>query len=431
MIFALRKICVYLAPRIANIGLRVLALGSKFVLVIFLAKLLEPAELGIYGLFVATVGFSVLVIGGDYYTYSQRELLSNSRARWSFILQHHVVAMLVLYIVLLPAQLLIFYFNLLPKHLAIWFFILLIGEHLSQEINRLLIAMQRPLLASVVFFIRSGAWGFVLFPIMWLYKQFRTIEIVFALWTIGCITAILCGGILVWRESRPWKYWKLDTAWLKRGFSVGVTYLAATVCFKALLTVDRYTIELFAGADFLGVYVIYIGMAMTVVNILDPAVFSFLYPPLVRAYREGDYSVYRKLMRELTFSAVGLSFIIAVMIALLAPYVFEWISRPIYAEHLPILWLLLSMMMIYAVGMVPHYGLYAKGADKVIVFAHISSLMVFGAVIIALAKAMPFAATACALIAAFSWMGMVKYCCYISARRIEKSVPLSMLNQKS
>jgi len=92
----------YLWLRVLNVSLRVLAMGSKFVLLIGLAKLLEPAEIGLFGLFAATVSFSMLVIGGDYYTYSQRELMSLPRERWSFVLQHQLLATGLLYIFLLP-----------------------------------------------------------------------------------------------------------------------------------------------------------------------------------------------------------------------------------------------------------------------------------------------------------------------------------------
>ncbi len=398
----------YLAPRVANVSLRALVMGSKFALVIVLARLLAPAEVGLYGLFTATVGFSMLVIGGDYYTYSQRELLSHPKERWSFVLQHQALATLILYAVLLPAQAVIFWLDLMPKHLAGWFFALLIAEHIAQEINRLLVVMHRQLLASAVLFIRTGAWAWFVLPIMWIDPSLRNLNAVLVAWLVGCLLASLIGGMIIWREVRPWKRWELDRAWLRRGFAVGLMFLVATMCFRALQTFDRYTVKSLAGADFLGAYVLYTGVAMSVMSVLEPAVFSFLYPRLVSAYRQGDQTKYRQLMRELAYSAAGVSVIVAIAIAVLAPFVFVWTDKPIYTQHLPILWLLLGMTVIYAVGMVPHYGLYARGADKTIVFAHVSSLLVFGVVVAVLATIVPQAATACALIAAFLWMGLFK-----------------------
>lgn len=398
----------YLAPRLANVSLRALSMGSKFALIIALARLLAPAEVGLYGLFTATVGFSMLVIGGDYYTYSQRELLSQPQERWSFVIQHQALATLMLYVVLLPAQAVIFWLEMMPRYLAGWFFALLIAEHIAQEINRLLVVMHRQLLASMVLFIRTGAWACFVLPVMWFDSSVRNLNAVLLAWLIGCLFAIMLGAWGIWREVRPWRRWKFDWFWLRRGFVVGLMFLMATMCFRALQTFDRYTVKSLAGADFLGVYVLYTGVAMSVISVLDPAVFSFLYPRLVAAYRQGDQAQYRQLMRELAYSAIGVSVLVAIVIAILAPFVFAWTNKPVYTQHLPILWLLLGMTIIYAIGMVPHYGLYARGADKSIVIAHVSSLLVFGVVVAALATLAPQAAAACALIASFLWMGLFK-----------------------
>lgn len=409
-----------LAPRIANMAMRALAMGSRFALVFVMAKLLEPANVGIFGLFLATVSFSVLLIGGDYYTYAQRELMSVPRERWSFVLQHHALASGLLYVVLLPPQLLLFWFDLLPANMLAWFFLLLVVEHLAQEINRLLVAMQRPLAASWVLFIRVGAWVWVLVPIMWLVPAAQTLEAVFLAWLLGGALAVVMGARIIWGAVAPWRRWPLDTAWLKQGFGVGLLFLAATLCFKALTTVDRYVVGLLAGPDLLGVYVLYVWFAMTVVTFLDPAVFSFIYPRIVGTYRRGKIAEYRRTMKELAWSSIGLSVALAVVIAALAPAVLQWIERPIYAEHLSVLWLLLVMAVVYATGMVPHYGLYARGADRGIVVAHVSAPLVFVTTVLALASHAPFEAAACGLLAAFSWIGCVKFLWYRRLVRLDK-----------
>lgn len=145
--------------RLTNVGLRTLSMGSKFALVIVMARLMDPSEIGLYGLFTATLALSMIMMGGDFYSYSQRELLGATKSRWSFVLQHQLIAILILYIVLLPAQFLIFGFKLLPWHWVVWYFALLVLEHVAQEITRLLVAMQKQLWASLILFIRSGNLG--------------------------------------------------------------------------------------------------------------------------------------------------------------------------------------------------------------------------------------------------------------------------------
>lgn len=406
-------------PRLLNVALRLMAMGSRFALIFVLAKLLEPAEVGLFGLFLATVAFSMLVIGGDYYTYSQRELISLPRERWSFVLQHQLLATGMLYIILIPPQLLLFTFDLLPARLMFWFFALLVIEHLAQEINRLLVAMQRPLLASWVLFIRMGAWVWGLLPIIWFLPDTRNLETTFLAWLAGGLFAILIGGWGIVRDVSPWRSWPVDFTWMKRGFGVGLLFLVATMCFKALTTIDRFVVEALNGRDLLGVYVLYMGMAMAIMSFLDAAVFSFLYPRMVSAYRHGDHPGYQRLKKEMLWSTLGISAGLAAGIAAAAPFVLDWIGRPLYAEHMHLLWLLLAVAVIYTVGMIPHYGLYARGADRSIVVAHISSLGVFILATALLAREAPLEAAAYGLIAAFAWMGGLKHVQY---RRIRSGL---------
>lgn len=409
-------------PRLLNVALRVLGMGSRFALIFVLAKLFEPAEVGLFGLFMATVAFSMLMVGGDYYTYSQRELMSLPRERWSFVVQHQLLAIGLLYLLLLPPQLLLFGFELLPPHFMVWFFALLVVEHLAQEINRLLVAMQRPLLASWVLFIRMGAWVWVLLPVLWLVPESQTLETVFAGWLVGGVLAMGVGIVGIMREVAPRRVWPWDWVWLKRGFGVGLLFLVATLCFKALTTADRFIVDVLNGGDLLGVYVLYMGMAMAIMNFLDAAVFSFLYPRLVTAYRQGARAEYLRIRKELAWSTIGISVGLAALIIALAPLLIGWIDRPIYAEHLPLLWLLLAVAVVYAVGMIPHYGLYARGADRSIIVAHVSSLIVFAIVVVLLAKLAPLEAAAYGLLAAFAWMGGFKLYQY---RRHGNALPVS------
>lgn len=68
--------------QLTNIAIRGSTLASKFLLIFFLARFLEPSELGVYGLFAATIGYSLYLLGFDFYTYTTRELLKCDRSQW-------------------------------------------------------------------------------------------------------------------------------------------------------------------------------------------------------------------------------------------------------------------------------------------------------------------------------------------------------------
>ncbi len=401
-----------LLKRLLNVALRSLSLASRFILLFVLARLLSPTDVGLYGLVSATVSFSVLVVGGDYYTYSQRELMSRPRDQWSFVLQHQALAIALLYAVLLPLQWPIFGFDLLSRSFAPWFFTLLVVEHLAQELSRLLVAMQKPLSASLMLFLRSGIWVWVMVPLMWNISLLQRLETVFIGWFVGSSLSVLFSLAIVWRAIPNWQWFHVDWGWLLIGYRKGLIFLIATMCLKTLLTADRYIVEHFAGADMLGAYVLYMSMAMAIVKFLDPAIFSFLYPRLISAWRQGDFGVYRCVLKEFSVSAILTSSGLAIVCAILAPLVLRWTGNAIYSAQQPLLWILLVMVVIYAVGMVPHYGLYARGADRSILFAQLSSLIVFAVLVALTVGSWPLYAVPLALIGAFMWMGGVKLWLY-------------------
>ena len=404
--------------RVTNLALRGLSMGSRFALILALAKLMEPAELGLYGLLAATISFAMLVIGADYYTYSQRELLGGAKEQWSFVIQHQVIAQAVLYLVLIPFTLLVFLFELIPVSYLGWFLALLIFEHIAQEINRLLVVMHKQLTASWILFLRTGLWVWIALPLMWMFEGFNNIVTVLAAWLVGVIVAIILAAYRIYKEIPVWRIWPIDKVWIAKGFKVGSAFLIATMCFKGLLTFDRYAVQSLASTEQLGVYVFYIGLVMGLMAFLDPAVFSFLYPRLVQAKQQGDESSYKKNMKELLISTLVVGVVLSLVSLVVTPYIIDWIDKPIYQEYLGVFHILILGGFVFAIGHIPHYGLYASKNDRWIISAHVASLSIF-VISLWFFSGMPgLYAVAYALLIAFTAMAAIKQLGYTMTKTI-------------
>ena len=397
-----------LTTRLANVGLRGLSMASRFILIFAIAKILSPQEVGLFGLMLATVSLSVLIIGADYYTYAQRELLARRPEHWSFVIQHQTIAQGLIYTILLPAQAIIFIGGWMDWQYAIWFFLLLIFEHIAQEINRLLVAMHKQLLASWILFIRMGSWVVVIIPLMVFFPELQNLESLYIAWLAGVLLAILWGLWFIRINVPIWKKYPLDKSWIKQGFKVGGLFLLATICFKGLQTFDRYAVENLSNLDMLGVYVFYIGIVMGLFNFLDPAVFSFLYPRMLQSYQVGKMNEYSKTFKELIWSTTLISILLAGFIWLFMPYIVGWIDKPMYEQNLASLNMLILAGVLYALSMIPHYALYAKRKDKSIVFSHLSALVLFFVSLIFVNLDTAIQTVGLALSIAFGWMLILK-----------------------
>lgn len=394
--------------RLANMFLRGLTLAARFLLIFFLARYLEPAEVGVYGLFTATIGYAFYFLGFDFYAYSTRELLGRDRSEWGWMLKSQGALTLILYLIFLPILMILFLIDLLPWTIAGWFFVLLLLEHVNQELGRLLNAMSKQIAASVSLFLRVGAWPIVVVMLMYVDPRSRSLEYVFLAWSCGSALALLCAwSCIAGVGASGWRM-RIDWGWIRNGLKVAVPLLISTLAIRGILTVDRYWFESLAGVDVLATYVFFMGVSGVLVAALDAGVFPFLYPALIGAIKDQNADLFRENLSKLLSQTVILAVIAAFVGLILIDPVLQWLDRPLYSSHKDIFLCLLSANFIYALGMVPHYALYAQGLDRSIVNSHIASFVIFIPVTWLLSKYTVYLAVPLAVCASFMVSGLWK-----------------------
>ena len=363
--------------RIVNIFLQGLTLLTRFLLIFFLAKYLDPASVGYYGLFTAAVGYAMYFVGLDFYTYVTREIIKTSVDQRGQLLKSQASLSGLLYLVLWPFAFAFLIQSGWPGYLVWWFFPLLILEHFNQEVYRFLIAMSEQVTASVILFVRQGSWAMAIVALMTWSTPSRHLDTVMALWAIAGVAAAAIG---IWklRQLRMggWAA-AVNWRWIKKGISVSIAFLIATLALRGIQTIDRYWIEALGGIEMVGAYVILLGVAGTLMTFLDAAIFAYAYPELIKLAHQQNHSAAKAKMRQVLWQTIALSAVFVICSWIILPYLLAWIGNPVYqnAEHwYP--WLLFAMVL-NALSMVPHFGLYAYGQDRHIINSHIGALAIF------------------------------------------------------
>lgn len=399
-------------PQIINIGIRGLTLSIRFALIFLLAIYLPPEDVGLYGLITVTISYTLYLLGFDFYTFSTRDLLKKTREEWPNLLISQCVLFLLLYIAVLPFSLLLFLYGYLPWYLATLIMALMVTEHLSQELNRLVIAMERPIVASVIMFGRQALWVVFLVLFMVNDAKYRNIESVLLFWLVGSIISILLGSRVL--KSLNWKFTlrKIDWVWIRRGISIAFPLLIATLALRAIFTLDRYVFEALNDLALLGAYSLYMGIAGAMLSFMDAGVFAFTYPKMIRYSNLSDSKAFKLAYSVLIKQTFAWLAILIISAAVAAPLLFNWIPEPIYSENWLLLMGVLVSMALFIVSMVPHYGLYAKSEDKPIVFAHIVGLCVFGLALYICSKISPYWAVTVAMGISAITMGILKLFAY-------------------
>lgn len=363
--------------RLINIGLRGTTLSSKFLLIFFLAKFLEPRDLGIYGLLTVTISYALYLLGFDFYTFTTREILKRGRHEWGGLLKDQGALSLVLYVITLPLLSFVFLQNYLPWSIAGWFFILLVLEHLTQEMSRLLIAISEQLLASVMLFLRSGIWAVLVTGLMFFREDLRELNLVLGGWTIGSFAALILGIYRLKKLDIGGWYKKVDWQWIGKGLKVAIPLLVATLALRGLFTVDRYWFAELANLETLGAYVLFMGISNALISFLDAGVFAFIYPALISAHHNKDATVFRLKLKALIWQTLILSSAFSVVALLIIDPLLAWLNKPLYLDNKYLFPWTLTITLFYSLSMIPHYALYAQGHDRPIIHSHIASLVIF------------------------------------------------------
>ncbi|EFT9412792.1 oligosaccharide flippase family protein, partial [Salmonella enterica] len=243
-----------------SVVLRGFTLLTKFIFIILLARFLQASDLGLYGLISAAVGYGIFVVGFEFYTYSTREIINSHKETLFFILKNQVLFYLISYTLCIPVFIILVYLNILPRGSEYWFIALLFFEHLSQEINRVLITIESQTIASFILFVRQGLWCWLAIATMVVYPDLRNITVVFIYWLIGTVFACVLGILYILNKKTGNNTIKWDWAWLKKGIRLSAPMLIAALALRGFFTFDRFAIEKISGLEILGGYTLFVSM---------------------------------------------------------------------------------------------------------------------------------------------------------------------------
>lgn len=363
--------------KMSNLSIRLVTLASRFLFVFFVAKLLAPSDLGLYGLVTAAIGYSLYLLGLDFYTYTTRELLNNERREWGGILKNQVALSLILYSLVLPILLLVFTNALLPWYLAKWFFILVVLEHICQEMVRLFIAISEQLFASILLFLRQGSWAIFITLLMTVDEEARNLDAIFYAWVIAALLSVLLGAYRIKNlKLGGWEN-QIDWSWIVSGMKICVPLLVATLALRGVFTLDKYWLQSLTSLDVVGAYVLFIGVASTLMVFLDAGVFSYSYPALIKAFQTDSPELYRRQMRSMLIQSIFVLMSFSGVSLALLPILLGWIDNPIFTENQSLYPWLLAMMILNALSRIPHYALYAQKIDFPLIQSHLIGFLVF------------------------------------------------------
>lgn len=361
----------------ANIALKAITLAGKFLLVIYLAKRLTPEQLGLFGIFSVSVNYALYIIGLDYYTYANREMIGCYKEEWPIIIRDQAIFYILIYFFAIPIISLIFFYDFLNWKYYKWFLLILALEHMAQEMNRVLIAIQQPVKASIVHFMRSGLWSYAIILIMINKPPYRSLSTVFVGWSIGlALGLIIALGMvsnLKWGQafSKP-PNWK----WIYNGVGKSLPLLMGTIALRGIYTLDRFFLKIHWGEASVGVYTFFLTITNSLQYLIDASVLIIYFPKLTSSFKNGYIEKFQNYHNKMSHLIYLFSLFFVISISLLIWPILLFINKPAYNEHLLVFGILLVSNVLVAISGTPHLTLYAMGKDRITLRSNLFSFCV-------------------------------------------------------
>ena len=362
--------------------LRVLSILPKLYLSFYLLRVWTLDDIGKFNLLSTTITILILIIGLDFYNYSNRELVnSDNQLVKGEILLRQIVFYFCIYSLLLPILYLLLRRFLPLGELEIYFFIILICEHLSQEIYRILNILKFQITASILLAVRNTLWICIFFVTFFFNNETEvTFSILFKSWAVGT-TICTIFSFLILNSKINFKdfffSYKRTFDFYRKSTKVVGIYFLITILYKLLEYSGRYILNIYFDPKVLGVYSIFYQISNLMTLFIDSTIIAFLYPKLLSCLQENDFKSFRVEVVNSTFKILlfGLAFIGVFYI--LSDEVYTFIGKTELKNYDSLLLIILFSNLIYSLSFVYHYALYSMQKDKSIFYSVIFSFILY------------------------------------------------------
>jgi len=361
-----------------SVVLKAATVLAKFLVILYVGRMLTLDALGDYGLLVASLALLVQVIGLDFYLVNNRGILGKSETMDRATLVWDQVHLHVFsYGVMIAAVVLAAVSGLLTWRIAGWLILLGIAEHASQELSRLLVAVGRPIGGNVVLFVRMGAWGWAVLAFAGLGAWRPDLDSILTAWAIASYVSVFIGVSMIRKDGLLGRSAREPgRTRIVAGLKQARVFLVATVAFQVMHLSDRYFIELFLDRAAVGVYTFLYSVTALVSTAVATSVIMIFGPRIVEAVLLGQDADERRLLRYLDRGVVVVTAVLVVSMS----FMFEWLAgllgkAEVLTEMAAFLVLLLGAAAVN-LSALPYYRLYARGMEKQIMRASVAGALV-------------------------------------------------------
>ena len=356
-------------PLILTTPLRLAGLTAKLALTLYMGRYLSLQDMGTYGLVLGAVMILTVTLGFRIDHVVSRELvrvaplvaLVKMRDESLFYIANYIGAVVIGLAIVHSGM------TGISPRLLIYIFALTITDSYFNLTYINMNAMERSLIANVLYFIPGGLWCIIVILLGIVRPEFRTLDAVLISWVIGDIIFITASFStwrrLPWRELREKKVnWK----WIGDGVSKSFLIWLGTIGLMAGSYVDRFVLAHFLTFAEVGVATFYFSFVNTMLTLVQAGILVFAAPRLISLHRDGDEPEFWNEFRRTAWHVALFAGLIALGVSAAVPLIGKFFQRPQLVENAPLLWLMAAGMWIRCNAESLFQVLFARHQDRAI-----------------------------------------------------------------
>ena len=360
-----------------NLALRGITLGSKFLLSIYLVKFLSLEANGEYGIFVATISMLTYVLGLDFYSYNNREILQEKSSESGKKIKNQFVLFTLVYLIILPLLYVFGLFDFIGQKYILLFYLILIFDHISIELYRLLVVFSKPIQANMNLFLRTGIWILVLI-FAWhnYFEDLKNLNSVFNLWLVGSFISVIYSifSLSTVGISIPWKE-KIETKWILKGLKIALPFFIATLSYKIIQFADRYMVEFYLGTKQTGIYYFFSNISMLIETFVQTTVVMVYSPKLIASLKKDkpfQIDIFNTFSKEIIiYSVLAVVSVCAIIYPLL-----HVVEKTELFLSISVFFVMVTTRFIFNISLIYHFKLYVAKKDSLIMTSTLFAVLV-------------------------------------------------------
>lgn len=328
---------------ISNIFWRSTTLIGKFTFLLFLGREYDVDFVGQYGLLYSFITIYVFIVGFEFATYNSRRILTNkSTKKIESNIADQIQLIPYLYLVFIPIFITIYLFGAISYVALILMILLVITEHISQELMRLFISLKASTLSYIIGFIRSSSWCYIILLLYYVFGIKYNLEQIVLIWSLFSIGGIfysiyILNNVLGITLKIKLRSFKVNLFFIKKS----LPFFFSGVVLKISELGDRFIIDSILGKSMVGVYFFYVTIASSVYLFVITGIGVILGPKAISYFRQDYLSLYKKTLSSMyryQFIAYAiLSFILYISF----DYILLLMGKDLYVEYAGLMGLLL------------------------------------------------------------------------------------------